>query len=207
MPVTWSAGGILSYTSFLGTNVWNQADKDAGITLTNGNLTFSGDSAAFHAVRAVNSASTGKKYWEVHCDLRNSPAANARLGFGTVSATLSNYVGFDANAIGWAGNGVLYHNNVVFGTTIQIWSQGDTLCFALDTSGVVWFRTNGGNWNNDILANQNPATGAGGFGFTPLTPCFAMGAAGNSGTGNDTYTANFGGAAYAQPAPAGFGNW
>jgi hypothetical protein len=86
-------------------------------------------------------------------------------------------------------------------------ANGNVVCVAVDlTAKKIWWRTNGGTWNNDILSNQNPATGAGGFSFSTLNagPYFpAIGL--NNATEIDA--ANFGATAYAQPAPSGFGNW
>jgi hypothetical protein len=185
------------------TTTWNPSDKSANITLTNGNLTASTPQSAVYAgVRSVASASSGKKYWETLANVRTTPAETG--GAGNASATLSNFNGQDAFGMGWFGSGEVYTNLTLQGT-IQTWVQGDTLCFALDIdNSKMWFRTNGGNWNNDVIGNQNPATNTGGFTFAFAAPVFAMLALNTSG---DQHTANFGATAYAQTPPAGFGNW
>jgi hypothetical protein len=90
---------------------------------------------------------------------------------------------------------------------IQGWKEGDMLSFAVDLGAKrIWFRTNGGNWNND--AANDPATNKGGIDISTLAggPYFAYGGGGDSGWG-DTLGANFGGSAYAFPVPSGFSNW
>jgi hypothetical protein len=47
------------------TTTWNPSDKAPDVTLANGNLTFITSRTVYIGVRAVASASTGKKYWEL----------------------------------------------------------------------------------------------------------------------------------------------
>lgn len=71
-------------------------------------------------------------------------------------------------------------------------------------NNAIWFRLNGGNWNNNV--SDNPATNTGGISISPMN---------TSGTlwaefyinNTDALTVNFGASAYNNSAPSGFGNW
>jgi hypothetical protein len=188
------------------TTTWNPADKNANLTLSGGDLIFTqGAFNDYASLRSVASASSGKKYWELTATTIGGAALTVE-GFGNSTMALNTYLGANTNSMGWVGDGRVLLNDVTV-TTIQTWAQGDTLCFALDLdNSKVWFRTNGGNWNNDVIGNQNPATNTGGASLSGIAsgPYFVM-AQGHA-TG-DSMTANFGATAYAQTAPSGFGNW
>jgi hypothetical protein len=180
---------------------WNPADKHVDISLSGGNLVATQDgSGVFRAVRSIASSASSKKYYEA-VRVGN---ATATMGIGNASGALTDFVGgSDGNSIGYAGDGNVYINGGV-GTTIQTYANGDTVCVAFDpTAELIWFRTNGGNWNNSGTAN--PATGTEGIDFSSLAagPWFAMG---GLNVNLHTWTVNFGATAYAQTAPSGFGN-
>jgi hypothetical protein len=185
------------------TTTWNSADKGPNLVLSNGDLTISPSNDTDNAIRSIVSASTGKKYWEITVGNVDT-AATTSEGIGTSSASLTNYVGSSAESTGWTGGGPVYKAAAQI-AVVEAWTTGDVLCFALDIGGaLIWFRKNAGNWNND--AGANPATGANGIDISTMSapPWFAMGFARAD---VDSFTANFGGSAYAQTPPSGFGNW
>lgn len=187
------------------TTTWNPSDKNANLTLSNGNLTATATAGGFTSLRAIASDSSGKRYYEAQLT-GSINANNTTIGAGNSSATLASFVGNDANAVGFAGSGTAFINSAGTGG-LQTFTYGDTVCVAFDIGAQkIWFRTNGGNWNNDVIANQNPATGAGGLSTATMAagPYFPM--AGTDSAG-DAWTANFGGSAYAQAVPSGFVNW
>ncbi len=186
------------------TTTWNNLDRDANITLTGGNLTFTDGATAYSHVRSIASHSSGKFYWEILC-VFSGGTNNQTMGICNSTAPLNNYLGSDTNSMGWIGDGRVLVNNVVI-TNIQVWLVGDVLCFAHDLgNNHIWFRTNGGNWNNDVIGNQNPATNTGGITTTGMAagPYFAIGGGLNIG---DSATADFGATTYANTPPSGFGN-
>lgn len=151
-----------------------------------------------------------------YCELKIDSSANVNdveigVGNSTVQrkASTSHYLGDDNNGIGMYGNGDVYLNNAIL-TTIQTFAVGDVIGIAVDTTAkLIWFRTNGGNWNNNALAD--PATGVGGINITAVVdrrpsglfvyvdlpfPAYAT-----------TITANFGATAYAFAKPAGYGDF
>jgi len=122
-----------------------------------------------------------------------STAANHYIG-----ETGSNSLGyFDATQYAFNGSNV---------GNIQSYASGNTVGMAVDIgAGLIWWETNGGNWNNSGTAN--PATGTGGITISVTGALFA-GVGGGFWSGTHTqWTADFGATAYANAAPAGFGNW
>lgn len=186
-----------------GTNTWNPSDKNADISLSNGNLTATaGVVSGERGIRAVTSASSGKKYWEI------TPVTYigfSTVGVGNASASLSTFLGTSTHALSFLPDGQVFYNNAAV-TTIQSYTQGDVVCIALDLDNdKIWFRTNGGNWNNAVIGSQNPATNTGGIDVSGVAGAvFAMV---HFQPNSDVFTANFGATAFAQTAPAGFSNW
>jgi hypothetical protein len=190
------------------TTTWNSSDKANNITLSNGDLTFALGSNAYDGVRSVASASAGKKYWELTANTIVSSPLYILEGIANSSVPVNGgstyYLGYDSAGIGWQGNGEVWTKRGIV-ATVQGWAQGDTLCFALDLDNKrIWFRTNGGNWNNNPASD--PATNTGGIDISTLDsgPYFAFG---QGASGRDTLTANFGGSPYAHSVPSGFSNW
>jgi hypothetical protein len=202
------AGGDIGAFEVSSTTTWNPNDKATNIMLSNGDLTFALGSNAYDGVRSVASASGGKKYWELTATTIVSSPLYILEGIANNSVPVNgggvDYLGRNSAGIGWQGNGEVWTKDGVV-ATVQAWSQGDVLSFALDLDNKrIWFRTNAGNWNNN--ATNDPATNTGGIDISTLDngPYFAFG---QGASGRDTLTANFGGSPYAQSVPSGFSNW
>jgi hypothetical protein len=185
------------------TGTWNTTDSAAGITRSNGNLTLTYTSGSgFQGVRATNSHSTGKYYFEL------TPTSNASatdIGIANAAFVTTNPLWANsADSIGYiSGSGVVETNGTVL-ATVQTWSL-DTVSVAVDLGAqLLWVRVNAGNWNNSGTAN--PATGIGGISLSSLNAGPYFPAINLHDTG-ETNTANFGATAYAETVPAGFGNW
>jgi hypothetical protein len=193
------------------TLAWDPAKKNAGITLSNGNLTATTPANAVYASILASGAgkTTGKYYFEVTITAMNPDGQG--IGFGNASADLTAQGGSTVNSVGWRRNGSISHNNSVY-ATIQTFAQGDVVAMAVDLDAkLVWFRNKTGgttnNWNNSGTAN--PATGTGGITGTP-SPGLAAGPYFPEATleiAGDVFTANFGATAYAMTPPALFLNW
>lgn len=107
---------------------WNPSDKDAGITLSNGNLT-SLNNTASKSVRSTIGKTTGKWYWEVYV----VSAVENDIGVANGSFALTNYLGNDANGVGYdSSDGKLYKSNAAVASGGSTYSAGSTLGFALD---------------------------------------------------------------------------
>ena len=134
------------------------------------------------------------------------------LGDHLVTTAQSNGPGFVLSFVNSSGNAVIYANGTNTGLTAgTALVANDVLCVAVDlTASLIWFRKNGGNWNNSGTAN--PATGTGGYAYLANWPGGTIANRGLSPyaflfTTNDQQTLNFGDSTFAQTPPSGFGNW
>ena len=92
IPAGFSAWDTLAGSA----TTWNPSDKNAAITLTGSNLIASNTgSASYVAVRATNSLSSGKAYWEFTWSAFTGAFASSfsGVGLGTSAMSLSNFVG------------------------------------------------------------------------------------------------------------------
>lgn len=136
------------------TVTWNSADMGTNITLSGGDLIATADtSAAFRAIRATHGRSSGKRYYEVLCNVLGS----TRTGMANSSHSLATYIGNSARGGGFGSaantvNGYTVDNSGTF--TI---SNGDYLMFAFDLdAGKGWVGK-----NNVWQLSGDPAAGTG----------------------------------------------
>lgn len=186
------------------TTIWG-ASKNAHAVLSNGSLTAATDGAATHCVGvATASAGTGvKRYWEAQ---NNISAATHEAGAGLANASQTfvdnDFLGNSAFSIGAYNDGAVYKNysgTVTQFATVGSFIAGQTQCFAT-FGGKLWIRIDNGGWNNDILANQDPANNIGGLDISDLGTVFPAFDVQNTGK----LTANFGSTNFAFTPPAGF---
>lgn len=183
-------GGVTIYST------WNPADKSAGITLSNNNLT-AAQSSGSNGVRGAT-ALAGKVYFEI------TPATMGggtnEYGIASASAGLTSATTAQYAVVSNAG-GNINTNGTSFGTITGTITTGAVIGIAVDVSNkLVWFRVGSGVWNSGGTAN--PATGIGGASFSSLIgPPYPFYAAG---FGSDSVTVNFGATAFANSVPSGF---
>lgn len=185
------------------TVTWSPTLKSAHVTLSNGSLTATTDGSGGLnftggiVVPAGAIAAAAKFVWDTTI---TTTGGNLGIVNGSWPFTDSIFLGNDLNGIGNYGvSGVFLNNTLV--TTLAGMNPGDIVQTACIGGSLIWWRVNGGGWNNDILANQNPATATGGISIaalgTPVYPAYnVQGAAG-------AVTANFG-PSLSQTPPAGF---
>lgn len=176
---------------------WNPLDKGSTVTLSNGNLTINYTSGADASVRAIESKSTGKWYWEYTA---TTNALNTAPGIGNASASINAYFYNSANGWTYYANGNKYTSNggVAYGSA---YTDGDIIGTALDmSSGKVWWSKNG-VWqaSGDPVAGTNAA-------YTGLTgSIFPMAAVNVQGsTVAAASTTNFGATAFTYTPPTGY---
>lgn len=197
------------------TTTWDPSKKDSTINLNATLLIASKDTGAADGAASVLSVagfSGVRKYFEATLT-RTSLAANDDIGFGNVSTTLGNYLGFNNNSLGWNGAGAVLLNTAAI-TTVAAYAAGDTLGLAIDDIvQKVWLKniTAGSGWNNDVIGNQNPAVGSqvGGISYATIAtgPYFAGATVYWHFASGDAWTLNSGGSVYAiGSAPVGFSN-
>lgn len=188
---------------------FDPAAKGTDIVLSGGNLTAtmgSGGSNGYEIVRSTTSHSTGKFYFEITLA---AITTQAQFGYGFANATEllnGNFLGKTLNSIGALADGRVFLNNVNT-TSVTPASSTNVVSIAIDFGGqLIWWRVNNSSWNNN--GSANPATGAGGVSFSTMNagPYFAAVTASTS-TASQAGTINFGGTAYAESVPSGFGNW
>lgn len=195
-----------------GAQKWDAAHTNVANLLSNNYLTAThSGSSALSATFGVNSNTTGKSYWEV---VMSCVAANdeCSAGIGNISSSTADgaYLGSATNTIGWFPNSGQVFNNGGSVNTWAPWANGARLCFARDLTSAtkkIWGRVGNGNWNNDVIGNQNPATGTGGL-IIPagvLAAAVVPGVQFNSATTPDRAVASFATASWAFSPPAGFG--
>jgi hypothetical protein len=140
---------------------WNPDDKEAAILLTNSNRTATNSGAPHNAaVRAQSNVTSGKWHWEITV---GTPweGNGAAAGIATDEMALTNYLGDQADSLGWYNDGALYLNELII-ATVAGYAAGNRLAIEFDaTAKLIWFAVGSGNWNNSPTAN--PATGAEGI--------------------------------------------
>lgn len=205
------------------TAVWDPAHAKAGLIFSNGNLTIASPQGSFDemGVRATRSASSGKKYYECVFNIYRADFD----GVGFVDSFMSDWTTAGGigtsntpNSVGWFGSGaVVGTGSGSTVTTIQTYGVNDVLGLAVNLGTKKWWGKNitqGGGWNNDILANQDPGNDIGGLDLDPWSvghvgPWFPAVALLQYVETNpeEQLTGNFGASAYAGTPPVGYGNW
>jgi hypothetical protein len=150
---------------------------------------------------------TGKFYWEVI--LNNSGNVGAGIGSNQVPVGDAEWVGGSNNSIGWYNAGAVYNGGSLKATFASFGNGAIRLCFSIDLTSAtkkLWGRVGAtGNWDNDVLANQNPATGAGGIDLSTCGDTLSWPVtAGASLSAGDTATGCFTSASWVGTAPSGF---
>ena len=177
---------------------WNPADKDPGLILSNGDLTANGNDGDYCAVRATESKSSGKRYWETTLD--GSQLNYHFFGIGTSAENLDQYPGYTAAgySIRFSTGGARYKfHNGSQGSYGTGGSLGDVIGHALDLdNGKFWISING-VWIGSPVAGTDPAfTGIAGT-FFPM-----IGLYGNA--GDNLITAKFTSGDQTYSPPSGF---
>lgn len=177
---------------------WDANNKSAGFALSGGNLVAT--SSALATVAATR-ALTGPTYFEITVTTLTGTISIGLVNrsYNMASGTI---LGTDLNGIGYKSSGVVVINNATV-ATLAAYAQGNVIGVAVDVQNrLIWFRVGAGNWNNDVIANQNPVGSVGGISYAGMTLGTLLPAGGCSATGA-VLTANFTGA-FANAAPTGY---
>lgn len=187
---------------------WSTTDHDGHTTLSNGNLTATADATATSAYtsgRATTSIASGeKRFWSVTV-VANANGENNAVGVASAGFTLNDWLGDNNDAIGHYGvTGNVYLNYIGTSTavaTLNTAAVGDVVDIAVYGGNNVWFRVNGGNWNDNPSAD--PATNTGGLsisGLGTVWPAYTL----MKDTNSASYTANFGATTFPYAPPSGY---
>lgn len=174
-------------------------NKTAAFTL-NTSATIATSSAA--ASVADNRPLSGLTYSEfVITTLAGTPAVG--LVNALYSMSTATLLGGDANSLGYRSGGTVVANGVTL-ATLAAFVQGNRIDVAYDPDNLlIWFRVNGGNWNNDVIANQNPVGAIGGIDTSSIKFTRTLLAVGASVTGT-VITAHFLAASFVGTPPTGY---
>ena len=171
-------------------------DKNANITVTNGDRTATLSSGS--GARGIRSAAqlAGKKYFEV---VVNTRSGTIGIGIVNAAASLSGYMGADANGKAYVSDGRILYNNATAHMGNSGYNTGNRIDFAVDAgAGLMWVRLNGGAWN---AGSADPAAGTGGYDISMLAEkFFGM----SSDATNDQITINTTSAQMVGAIPSGF---
>ena len=188
------------------------------ITLSGGNLTWSSTNSGAVSGRGTTGYLAGSGttnaslflYFEMTVNVQGSSALGAEVGLMNDLESLSNFVGQTGNSVSQeASTGEVFYIDTVFATYTAAPATA-VISVAVDFfHQKEWWRVNGGDWNGDIIANQNPATNTGGLttafvfnngGYFTVYPAFGSRQSGPGGTFNLA-------GPFAYSVPSGFGSW
>ena len=157
--------------------VWNAVDKGGVVTLSEGNTQFSGPSSSsgWRSVRGTIGVTTGKYYFECY------GTWGARGNFGVDVNQRVDVDGYNTAVNGvlfglW--DGYIYTNGVANTGHTSATSGTHTIGIAFDAdSGKVWFRVDGGTWENSggdpaNASSSGSATFTAGSLIQPLGACY-----------------------------------
>ena len=150
---------VITYTGATA-DAWSVADKTATLTLSNGDKTGTVSTASAAGVRSTTTrqngpTGTGKYYAEFVLDATGSGA----LGIKNLSSGVNSSIGA-TYVFSTTGNIVV--NGNASGFSFGVLAAGDVIGIAWNAgSELVWFRKNGGLWNNNAAAD--PAAGTNGI--------------------------------------------
>lgn len=208
MPVPTIFGVYASAGAVSASTTWSTTDKAVQITLSGGDLTATradGSGPFYASLRGTSSKSAGKWYFEVICIQNPSPTfAGVGVCVANATAPLNNYLGSTSDGVGYFSGGAVIINSVGV-LTMPGYGAGDIVKVALDiTNQRIWFKLNGGNWNNN--ASADPATNTLGVNIAAVTGMLFAGCTENLNVTNEV-TINFGATAFNSSPPSGFTAW
>lgn len=190
VPPLFGAFGI----HFVNTSTWNPADKGPAVVLSNGNrvLTVAG---APQSARGTLSITTGSQ--KLYAEVTVLLTGDTSIGVGNSSATLTSFVGRDANATGYGSPGALIFNNMpVF--TWPTFGAGDIIGIATNTAThELWWSKNG------VWTAGDPVAGTGSPISWPSATVFLMASDQDGGS----ESVNTGQQPFAHGPPTGYTAW
>ncbi len=182
---------------FAATSQWST--KGAAVTLSGSNLIATVTVGT--GSTCANNFISGPVYFEqvIGATLTGS----ARVGIcNPYSFVMTTLVGVDLWSCGYNATGTVLINNVTV-ATIASYTANDNIGVAFNpATNLIWFRKNGGNWNNDVIGNQNPVGNVGGISTTTIG--YGNFAPAWGGSATSSTTAKFASASWTYTAPTGY---
>jgi hypothetical protein len=168
-----SEPSISAFTTVLTHPGWDPLYSGAAseIILSNSNKTATPASGSpYNQLFGTPAQYTGKKYFEFVPGGTTFVVAGVAGGGGHFKrGNGGNFGQRSYGQIGWANDGTVKACNntgsIITVATIQTWATGNNCCVAVDLdTKLIWFRTNGGNWNNN--GSNDPVAEVGGIDLT-----------------------------------------
>jgi hypothetical protein len=130
----WPAEAVLPIACVTGQAVFarfNPADRSAGVTLSNADLTAATAAAAINGVRTTTSKAAGKCYVEFTIDVAVGAGFVCGPIVGNAAMPLTNFADIGGNAIVYWQDGRVFRGGVLQ-ATLQPFASGDVVGVALD---------------------------------------------------------------------------
>lgn len=174
---------------------WNPLDQSENVTLSNLNMTMTGEVGGSAGARATVGNSTGKWYAEF---IHSSPDDNVSIGIATASWNLNSNPWLDTTSFVYVPQlGYIFNSGLVDSTDLT--ADGTRIMMALDVPNLkIWFGS-AGTW----FDSGDPAANSGGY-TIPSGTWFPMASVAETG---DYVTAYFSTASQSHGAPSGFSPW
>lgn len=183
---------------YLGTTAFSSSRKGAAVTLSGSDLVATVSSGTGSVL--TNIPVSGLSYWEI--TLGATLSGSSTIGVGAGNTTLTSLIGAGTTSMGYNKDGTVKINNSNV-ATIMTYTASDRIGVAVDYArGLIWFRKNNGNWNNDVIGNQNPVGAVGGISMASLLAGSIFPAWGGSAT--SSATAVFASGSWTDTAPTGY---
>jgi hypothetical protein len=187
---------------------WSTTNKNARVTLSSGNTIATADATGVQQPGRTDTQITGSQLIYLELGISQfDPGTQAVLGFGNASMSFADNAtpGFGAATdLGWFHGGTVWSN----GAQVATWASygsGDALGFAFNMAvGKVWGRVNTGNWNNDVIGNQNPVGNVGGLTIPVAGALFPAYSVFGDASFPTIVLGHFTAASFANAAPSGY---
>ena len=172
---------------------WNPLDKSSSVIIT-GLQAANNGTASVGGVRADQSKTTGKWYFEATINQINNTYGILSIGVSNWYANLGQYIGVNSDGVSYMGSGYAYYNGNYIWNNTGAMAVNDVIGVAFDADAKkIWFSRNG-------VFGGSPAAGTGAIEVPTLSvyyPTFGS-------YQDDAATANFGLTAFAYSPPSGF---
>jgi hypothetical protein len=182
---------------FAAASTFDTVNKGAAVTLSGSN-TIATTSAGTGSVRGSNRIS-GLTYGEYV--IGATLTGSARVGVCNSAFVLTGLLGVDNNGVGYDAGGTVKINNATVATIATYTTSSNVGWVVNPFLQLIWFRVNGGNWNNDIIGNQNPVGGVGGISIAAIVGSLSPAWGGST---TSSATEKYASANWTYTAPTGF---